>query len=290
MPNKNLFVLLLVSFSFTIYSQKAQTLIKEGAPFVYLDCHCDRSYIKEQIPIVNYVVDRNDADIYILFTNQRTGSGRENSLMFQGRNQFAGINDTVKYFSNQVETEDQTRIKMVDALKAGLVKYIYRSKVAGQMKINFNSNGNNSGTQNTQIDDWDFWVFRTSFRTSLGGQQTSSNSSFEGSFSANRVTEESKINFYASNQYNESIFDYEDEQIKSISRNQNLSSSLIKAIDNHWSWGLWSSAGKSTYGNIKLGLGFSTGIEFDFFPYSEANQRILFIQYRLSPRYNYYDN
>ena len=271
-------------------AQKSPALVKEGAPNVYLDCHCDRNYIKEQIPIVNYVIDRKDADIHILFTDQRTGSGgREYSLLFSGQNQFAGINDTVKYTTNQTDSENSTRIKMVEAIKAGLVKYIYQSRVAGQMKILFENNGAENENINPITDDWDYWVFRTSLRTSLGGQQTSSNNSFEGSFSANRVTEESKINFYLSNQYYESNFDYEDEVIKSVSRNQNVSASFIKSIDDHFSWGLWASAGKSNYGNIKLGLSSSPGIEYDFFPYAEANQRQLYIQYRINLKRNWYD-
>lgn len=291
MFSKNLMLLLMtVSFSSIIFAQKSPPLIKDGAPKVFLDCRCDRSYIKEHIPVVNYVSDRNDADIHILFTDQRTGSGREYRLLFKGLNQFAGINDTVKYFTNQIETEDQTRIKMVDALKTGLVKYIYRSRIAGQMKIIYDESGLESRGGEGLIDDWDFWVFRTGLRTSLGGQQTSNSNSFEGSFSVNRVTEESKINFFLSNQYSENNFEYENETIKNISRNQNLSGSFIKAIDNHFSWGIWSSANKSTYGNIKLGLSGSSGIEYNIFPYSEANQRQFNIQYRINSRYNFYQS
>jgi hypothetical protein len=34
----------------------------------------------------------------------------------------------------------------------------------------------------------------------------------------------------------------------------------------------------------------SPGIEYNFFPYSEANQRIFYIQYRINARYNKYDS
>ncbi|MFA7227490.1 MAG: hypothetical protein WC061_00525 [Melioribacteraceae bacterium] len=290
--NKNIFALLLVLLmnSFAI-AQKTPALIKEGAPNVFIDCRCDRNFIKEQIPVVNYVSDRKDADIHILFTDQRTGSGgREYSLLFKGQNRYAEMNDTVKYTTNQTESENETRIKMADALKAGLVKYIYHSKIAGQMKIVYDESGEEVPGAGELTDEWDYWVFRTGIRTSLGAQQTSNNNSFEGSLSINRVTVESKINFYLSNQYYESNFDYEGEKIKSISRNQNFSSSFIKSIDQHFSWGVWGSANKSTYGNIKLGLSFSPGIEFNFFPYSEANQRQFYVQYRINSRYNKYDN
>lgn len=65
----------LIFFSFLLFffssliAQNGQSLIKEGAPNVYLDCYCDRNFIKEQIPVVNYVRDRKDADVHILFHN-----------------------------------------------------------------------------------------------------------------------------------------------------------------------------------------------------------------------------
>ncbi len=276
-------------FTLTLFVQ-AQSMIKDGAPNVYIDCYCDRSYIKEQIPVVNYVVDRKDADVHILFTDQRTGSGgREYSLLFIGLNEFEGLDDTVKYVTYQTETENQTRIKMLDALKSGLVRYIYRSNAASQMKINFI--GNNSATSNILIekDDWDFWVFQTSLRTSFKGEQTSNSNNFEGSLSANRVTAENKINFRLSNSYNESNYDYEDYNITSISRNQKVSASFIFSVDDHWSWGIWGSANKSTYGNIKLGFNAALGVEYNFFPYAEANQRQFRVDYRINSWLHQYE-
>lgn len=285
---KNLLFFLML-LSVTVFPQ-AQSMIKDGAPNIYLDCRCDRSYIKEQIPIVNYVGDRKDADVHILFTDQRTGSGgREYSLLFIGLNEFEGLDDTVKYVTNQTETENQTRVKMADALKTGLARYVYRSKVAPQMKITYTNQNLTLPTNSSETDNWNFWVFRTSLRTSFNGQQTSNSNNFEGSLSANRVTAESKINFWLSNSYNESNYDYEDYKITSISRNQNFSTSFIYSIDDHWSWGIWGSANKSTYGNIKLGLNASPGVEYNFFPYAEANQRQLRVEYRINTRLNQYE-
>lgn len=69
-----LLILVITSIS---YSQTEQSLIKDGAPKVYIDCGlCDINYIKEQIPTVNYVNDRKDADVHVLFVSQRTGAER----------------------------------------------------------------------------------------------------------------------------------------------------------------------------------------------------------------------
>ncbi len=280
-------LLLLAVFVNTLLNAQAENMGEP--PSVYVDCHCDKNYIKEHIPVVNYVVNSQDADVHILFTDQRTGSGgSEYSLLFIGNKQFANLNDTIKYTTNQVDSEDDRRIKMVDALKAGLVRYVYRSKASGQMKINF-ENSNSVSPKINNSDSWDNWVFRTSLSTAFSGQQTQNVKNFGGSISANRITEQSKINIYASTQYNESNYDYDDSRFTSISRSQNISTSFIKSIDENWSWGIWVSANKSTYSNMDLGLTASPGIEYNFFPYSESNQRQLRLEYLINSRHNQYE-
>lgn len=266
----------------------SQSRVKDGAPNVFFDCRCDLNYVKEQIPIINYVNDRTEADIHILFTDQRTGSGgREYLLLFMGQKSFAGMNDTIRYNINQIDSEDLRRSKMVDALKAGLSKYIFKSSVADRMKISFvGNNGGINSPKNT--DEWDSWVFRTSLNTSLSGQQTAKHGNIGSSISVNRVTEESKIYFYAAFNYNESNYDYGETKISSISRRQNISASYIGSLSSQWSWGLWSSLTKSTYNNLSLSFSIAPGVEYNFFPYSEANQRQFRVEYRVNINYNKY--
>lgn len=285
---KKIILILSTILLFVTSMINSQNLIKNGAPKVFFDCRCDLNYVREQIPIINYVNDRTEADIHILFTDQRTGSGgREYLLLFVGQRNFAGMNDTIKYNINQIDSEDQRRAKMVDALKAGLSKYIFKSSVANRMKITFTDvNVEDSLTGNT--DDWDSWVIRTSLNTSLSGQQTAKHGNIGSSVSVNRVTVESKIYLYASFNYNESNYDYDDTQITSISRRQNISAIYIGSINNQWSWGLWSSLSKSTYSNLNLALSVAPGVEFNFFPYSEANQRQFRVEYRVNVNYNKY--
>lgn len=286
---KKTFTTFAIILLFASIQINSQSLIKSGAPKVFFDCRCDLNYVREQIPIINYVNDRTEADIHILFTDQRTGSGgREYLLLFMGQNNFAGINDTIKYNINQIDSQDQRRSKMVEALKAGLTKYIFKSPVADRMKITF-TDGNGDSPSTEISDDWDSWVFRTSLNTSLSGQQTAKHGNIGSSISINRVTEESKIYLYASFNYNESNYDYGETKITSISRRQNISGSYIGSISGNWSWGLWSSLTKSTYSNLNLAFSIAPGIEYNFFPYSEANQRQFRVEYRVNINYNKYE-
>ena len=262
----------------------------EGAPNVFIDCnYCDINFIKEQIPIVNYVRDRKDADIHVLYTSQNTGSGGSDyTLLFLGQNRFVNINDTVKYTTNKSDSDDQSRIKMVKALKLGLIRYISKSPVADQMSISF--------PKTTKIeqpkDDWDYWVFKLSSNGNFSGEKNYNSKYIYSSISANRTTEDLKLNISLSNNYNESNYIYEtssgDETITNITRSQYVNASFIKAIDSKWSWGIWGRAYTSTYDNINFSYSFAPGIEYNVFPYSESNVHQLRIYYKVYHAFNKY--
>ena len=62
--------------SATSQDQSAIDELKKTAVKVYLDCgYCDIEYIKTEITFVNYVRDRNEAQVHILVTSSQTASG-----------------------------------------------------------------------------------------------------------------------------------------------------------------------------------------------------------------------
>ena len=283
---KAFFLLSLFLFVSILYSQNKPQQTKEGAPNVFIDCgYCDINFIKEQIPVVNYVRDRKDADVHILYTSQNTGSGgTDYTLLFIGQNKFANMNDTVKFVSNKTDSDDQSRIKMVKALKLGLVKYLSRTPVADQVNISF------PHTEKVEQpkDDWDYWVFKLSSSGNFNGEKNYNSKYIYSSISANRTTEDLKLNFSLSNNYSESNYFYDTETIANITRSQYANASLIKAIDGNWSWGIWGSGYTSTYDNINFSYSFAPGIEYNVFPYSESNVHQFRIYYKLHHLYNRY--
>ena len=55
--------------------------LKSSAPKIYIDCSgCDIDFIKTEITFVNYVRDSKEAQVHILVTTQRTGSGAKSTL------------------------------------------------------------------------------------------------------------------------------------------------------------------------------------------------------------------
>lgn len=277
--------------SFLAFAQIDNQLIKENAPNVFINCwFCDMNYIKEQIPIVNYVNERKESDIELLFTSRVTGAGgNEYIIYFYGNKMFEGITDTIVFYTTPSESDDFVRTKIVNAIKLGLVKYLAKTPIADQLIISFKTQ-----TENETIveDDWNFWVFSTSLNGNFSGQERSNYYYFNGTISASRTTEELKLIFRLFNSYNESNFKFDspEGEIKytSISRSQNFKAYSYFAIDNHWSWGLEAEANKSTFLNIDYSLNISPAIEFNIFPYSESNKRQLRIAYQISPTFNRY--
>lgn len=291
--SKNLLLMLILGillFS-TTNAQTNQSLIKENAPNIFIDCgYCDMNYIKEQIPIVNYVRDRNDADVHILYTSQSTASGgKDYILYFIGLNKFQTLNDTVKYQINQTDTDDLSRGKMVNALKFGLVRYLVKYKASEYMKISYDLP---KQKEETPVDDWDYWFVTASANSSFNGEQNYKYLYLNTSLAANRVTEDLKLSFKVNSNYNENRFIYDDgiskQEILSASRNQNFTAYMVKAIDSQWSWGAWLGGNSSTYSNIEFSAYIAPGIEYNIFPYAVSNERQFRIDYRLRHTFTNY--
>ena len=106
--------------------------LKEAAPKVFLDCRrCDRDYFRDEITYVNYVRDRKDADIHVLVTDQRTGSGgREYTFAFIGLNEYAGLDNTLSYSSGPNDTGDEIRRGQIEVMKRGLFPYVIKTPSA----------------------------------------------------------------------------------------------------------------------------------------------------------------
>ncbi len=272
--------------------QQPDTLdaLKRDALKVYLDCpSCDKDYIRTEITYVNYVRERKEAQVHILVTTMSTASrGREYTFAFIGQQEFAGKNDTLRYVSRQQDTADIIRAGIVRTLKLGLTSYVARTPLADQIEISFKQKVKPTAV----VDKWDSWVFRVNSSGYLSGEEFSNWGYLNGSLSAQRITEESKIRMSLSQNYNESNFTYaipsasDPEKdstitITSITRSQYASALFVKSISEHWSAGVAIDANSSTYNNIDLSMKILPAIEYNLFPYSESTRRELRFLYRI---------
>lgn len=260
-------------------SADSQTVMKKALR-VYLDCtYCDRDYIRTEIPFVNYVRDRHDAQLHILITTQATGSGgTEYTFTLLGQQNFRMVNDTLKYISEKAASSDEIRKGLVRTLKLGLVRYVAHTPVADKIFVHYESQATTSKVK----DKWNNWVYGVSANTFANGQKSTNSTSVYGRVYANHVTEEWKIRLSASGNYSENNFEIDDTTtISSYSRSKNIGASVIKSLGEHWSAALFANYSTSTFSNMKQKIQIASAIEFSIFPYSESTRREWRIEYGL---------
>ncbi len=248
---------------------------------VYLDCRgCYRDYIKTELTFVNYVRDRNDADVHILITRQRTGSGgREYTLVLLGRSDFAGMVDTLRSVSSNTDTDDEIRRRLLNTLKLGLARFAAHTSLAERLTLQYRGAAQKQTT--AEEDPWNYWVFRISTNGRLSGEKSERSFSLDGSFSANRITEEWKVRIFGNAGYDQSDFDLEEGGISSFSRRYHFFSVVVKSLGEHFSAGGYLRGNSSTYENTRWSVLAAPAVEYNLFPYSESTHRELRVQYRL---------
>ena len=253
--------------------------LKKTAPRVFIDCgSCDLDYIKTEVTFVNYVRDRKEAQVHVLITTQTTGSGgREYLLSFLGQNEFQGLDDTVRYFSNKTDTDDETRRGLVNALKIGLAGYAAQTPIAARLAVDYEAPPQTAAG----VDRWKNWVFSLSGDGYFQGEQSTSSNYWGLNLSANRITPDIKIRMGVSGSFNSNRYDYEGVTTKSTQENYTFNGLTVWSLGEHWSAGVALDVYSSTYENTQISIRPSPAVEFNVYPYSESSRRQLRFLYKI---------
>jgi len=252
---------------------------------VFLDCEgyiCDFDHFRREVGFISYVRDRMDAELHVLVTSQNTGAGGEEfSFFFIGLREWAGKQDTLRYVSRPDDTDDETRSGLVQTFKLGLIPYLASTPMGQQLEITFL--GRPEEAPREPVDDpWDLWVFRVRVSGELEAASRERSRSFDGSLSASRTTEDIKLDFRASGDWNEDTFEFSDgEENTYSSRSFDVEGTAVWSLNPHWSAGLTGSATGSTRLNQNLTLRGGPAIEYNIFPYAESTQRQITFMYQV---------
>ncbi len=260
---------------------------------VYLDCPdggCDFDYFRTELTMVNWVRDRQVADVHILVTEQRTGGGGDEfTVTFIGLRQLAGLTDTLKYVSPPAASDDAQRKALAGLFKLGLVRYVARTPAGARIAVSF-GDAQTPSQITTQRDRWKAWVFRMSLNGFTHGEKSFKFLNMGGSLSADRVTEEWKTRLSARESYSETHNTFptcdaanvcKDTTYRYFQRNYNGSVLQVKALGQHLSAGLRGSIQSSTFQNYRRVLRAAPAIEYNVFPYRQSTRRQLRIEYNV---------
>lgn len=286
-----------ISFPFLLSLLLSVTLFAQNAkdrPDIFIDCkmNCDWNYIKQEIQFVNYMQNRQEADIYILATRQSTGAGgQEVQLAFIGNKEFSAIKDTIKYFTDPNATDAIRREQFVNEVKKGLLQFLVQTPMINKItyKIETTEEGE---TENTEVNDpWNNWVFNIGGNGWMNGESTYSNIDLVGRFSASKITDEHKIRLSTFYNYQKSTFKLTGGDESFIKKSYNVRLLYVKSLDPNWSIGFNTRTGSSTFGNTDISTTLKPAIEYNVYPYSEASTRRFSFNYSIGPEYyNYTDS
>ena len=281
------FVLLVLMFISTIVAKgqnDTTTLSREKALNVYIDCnYCDIQYFKENFTLINYVRDRKEADVQIIITEMKTGSGGiKYTLQYIGRKNFTRLSDTLSFSLPSDFTNDEERTAQLKHIQLGLVPYILKTPFADKINLSFASNEE----AQKEKDPWKNWVFRLYSRGYGQKEKSYSQLNVNSGLSANKVTKALKIQFNLRNNYNASKYRlYNNDSLvyknDVYTRSYSFQNLTTWSIGNHWGAGWFAGIINSTYSNLKLKANINPAIEYNMFSYEEATHKQLRFLYTI---------
>ncbi len=266
--------------------------LRKHALNVFLDCSwCDRDYIKQVIPYVNYVTNKDDADVHILVRRQTNGGGGSEYIIdFIGSGDFKDLDDQLKFISPVDETRDETRVARSGIISMGLMQYVSRTPIGRNIKIIYENKGVPERILNPTVadDPWDSWMFRLRASGSINRDENYNNSNIETSLSADRVTPELKVEFDAEYELNQRV--YKLLETETIQREWKLNGLIVKSLSPRWSAGIRSNAFGSIKNNYDYSISAGPAIEYNIFPYEESFKHQVRLQYGVQSVYNNYSD
>ncbi len=262
---------------------------------IFYDCQgddCDVTFIKQNLEYVQFMRDRKYADVHVLITTQRNGSGGNQTLLrFIGRNEFTHLSDTLTYNTDPTQTSDEKRRLQMKYVQIGLMRFFIEKGLIDKMNLTFEAQNKNTGEDETlKKDPWNYFVFKVSAGGWINGQETNSNTNANGSISIKRVTVKNKFSMYNGLYINASKYTFGEDIITSYRQSIYTSMSDIISINNYWSYGFFGNVNNNIFSNYKLSTKLQGAIEYNIFPYTKSAVKQLSIGYRIGPTYNdYYD-
>lgn len=273
---------------------RAQDAAAQRPIKLFLDCQheCDIEFTRTEIPWVDHVRDRADADVHVLVTTRSTAaSSREFTLTFIGLKEFSTLTDTIVTVSPESDSQDRRRRVVTEALKRGLVRYVARRPGSERLTITYAVPAGAAATAAPARDRWNLWVFRTRANGYFNGEESSRSTNLNGSLSANRISPAWKANVSMSGDYGENNFTFQDgTKFNSYSHGYGLRELIVKSLGPHWSAGQRASVSASTYQNMALAVRLAPAVEYNVFPYSESTRRQLRLQYAIGATHYRYED
>ncbi|WP_296700576.1 hypothetical protein [Algoriphagus sp.] len=276
------------------------------------DGGCDMDFIRTEITAVDFYLDNQSADVFVLINDNRSGGGgRQYQLLFIGQqNIHAGRTDTLYVNNNQTDTDFEVREKLTRYIKLGLAPFVAKTKAGEGIEINMKTgSGISEDTVEESVDPWNYWVFNLGSDANIEVEELSKEINFGGEININRITDEWKISLTGRiderlrrtiqkvprvDDNGNPVLDDGGNQIIDEVENKfdvsefGFSHQLVKSISPQWSYGYDLAGRQNTRFNYQFQTSFRPAVEYNFFPESVQNSRFLRVNYGIEVRNNRY--
>ncbi len=274
--------------------EQTQQSQRQAAPLrVFLDCQdCFGEYLRTEIRWVDFVRQREDADVHLLSSSRETGGGgREVVLRFVGVGKFQGVDHELKAVSLTADTEDTRRRGVLRTVLVGLLNYVARDGLPEDINVSVRAEARDAAAQTT-TDPWNFWVFSLESSASIDAEESNRQFNWDFGASADRVTTRWILSFGAQFERETERFnldDDEDEPFEVTRRESEVNWFAARSLGEHWSAGFKGSVGSSTFENRTFKFETAPTIEFNAFPYSQYASRQLRFEYSIGFQHARYE-
>ena len=251
---------------------------------VFLDCgSCDETFIRQEMTYLDYVRDREVADVHVLVTQQNTGAGgRAQTFDLIGQGPFEGMDVSTVYTTNVDATAAEERDGFARTPEAILVPYLMGTSVGDRLNVEVAAPEDaTSGQAQPEDDPWDHWTIEMYADGSADFESRQRSYDTRYGIYVNRVTEDWKIQLRPFFNYNYDRFDRGDNTIESTSRRDGFTSYVVRSISPHWSVGAFGDVFTSTFDNVDRRFRIMPAVEWSLYPYRDATRRQLTVAYRV---------
>ncbi|MBP6455387.1 MAG: hypothetical protein KA275_01555 [Chitinophagaceae bacterium] len=282
---------------FLFFETNAHTTIKPKTINVFLDCsnggNCHKDFIRQELQVVNFVRDRQDADVHVLSNIQYMESGAAlQTLYFIGNKLFENKTDTISYKIATGIQENEERNLLLENLKIGLFQFIIKTEQALNIQLNYKKDDDNGSPKKESFekDVWDYWVFQLGLNGSMDGNQNYFNAYGNGNINANRETNKNKTSINLNSDLSQQKYNDNGDVYSYTFKNYNVYFNYAYKFKEHWAFGVSSGYTNSLFSNYKFRVNVNPKIEYSYYPYNDYNTKRFVFFYDAGPlSQSYYD-
>jgi len=262
---------------------------------VFLDMErgIDTDYIRQEITLVEYVRDREHADVHIILSSHPVGStGSSYIISFIGYGDFNDKNFELRHWAPASNTSYETRKGYTAKIKMGLAPYMADSDISDMVSVEYKGQGPDTDDKKPgDMDSWKYWVFEVyAGLANLDLEETRNSLQFRYGFFADRITPKTKTRLRPYGNYYERNYKTEDSWVHTTRIRNGFDSYHIISLSGseHWGAGVFGEILISTFDNMDFRAELSPAIEYSLFPYSEATRRSISFAWRFGAGYYNY--